>query len=69
MSCSEEILVLDECGLGRMSKTVVDEFDFPEYIVEVKGPFPIEKRFKEYVDAESYYNDLYFERSHSISKW
>ena len=52
-----------------MSRTVVDEFDFPEYIVEVKGPFPIEKRFKEYVDAESYYNDLYFERSHSISKW
>ena len=62
MSCSEEILILDENELGRMSKTVVDEFDFCEYIVEVKGPLPIEKRFKhdEYVLAESYYNDLYF---------
>ena len=60
MSCSEEILVLNENELGRMSKTVVDEFDFPEYIVEVKGPFPIEKRFKRYADAEYYYNDLYF---------
>jgi len=47
----------------------VDEFEFPEYIVKTIGPFSTEKVFSEYVDAETYYNDLYFDRSHSISKW
>ena len=58
----EEVLVLNENELGRLMKTVVNEFDFPEYIVQVKGPFPIEKRFKydNYRGAESYYNNLYF---------
>ncbi len=52
-----------------MVKTIVDEFDFPEYIVTCKGPFPVEKVFSEYVDAEKYYNDVYYDRSYSISKW
>ena len=52
-----------------MIKTVVDEFEFPEYIVKTIGPFSTEKVFSEYTDAEAYYNDLYFDRSHSISKW
>ncbi len=61
--------VLRENEAVVMVKTVVDEFDFPEYIVISKGPFPVEKVFSEYVDAEKYYNDVYYDRSYSISKW
>jgi len=63
------VVVLRENEMGIMMKTVVDEMDFPEFIVTTKGPFLVEKRFDEYTSAETYYNDLYFERSHSISKW
>jgi hypothetical protein len=63
------VRVLDENEAVKMVKTVVDEFDFPEYIVYSKGPFPTEKVFSEYVDAEKYYNDVYYDRSYSISKW
>ena len=63
------VRVLRENEMGIMMKTEVDEFDFPEYIVTTKGPFIVEKRFDDYTDAETYYNDLYFDRSHSISKW
>ena len=63
------VKVLKENELGRLVKTVVDEMDFPEFIVTCKGPFPTERVFFEYVDAEAYYNDLYYDRSHSISKW
>tara|TARA_B100001094_G_scaffold32860_1_gene27358 strand:+ start:8682 stop:8888 length:207 start_codon:yes stop_codon:yes gene_type:complete len=63
------VKVLRENEAVVMVKTVVDEFDFPEYIVTSKGPFPVEKVFSEYVDAEKYYNDVYYDRSYSISKW
>ena len=63
------VKVLRENEAVVMVKTVVDEFEFPEYIVTCKGPFPTERVFFEYVDAETYYNDLYYARSHSISKW
>jgi len=52
-----------------MVKTVVDEFEFPEYIVQVKGPFPFEIPFSDYTEAEAYYLDVYYDRSYSISKW
>jgi hypothetical protein len=61
--------VLRENELGRFVKTVVDEMDFPEYIVTCNGPFSTEKVFSEYTEAEAYYLDLYYDRSHSISKW
>ena len=64
-----EVKVLNENGLGVLMKTVVDEFEFPEYIVKTIGPFSTEKVFSEYTEAKAYYLDLYFDRSHSISKW
>ena len=64
-----EVEVLRENHMAVMVKTVVDEMEFPEFIVKTIGPFSTEKVFSEYVDAETYYNDLYFDRSHSISKW
>ena len=63
------VKVLRENEAVVMVKTVVDEFEFPEYIVTCKGPFSVEKVFSEYVDAEKYYNDVYYDRSYSISKW
>ena len=68
------VVVLRENELGRLVKTVVDEFDFPEYIVTCKGPFPTERVFKydQYALAEDYYNylvnDLYHEHN-NVSKW
>jgi hypothetical protein len=52
--------VLRESEIGRLVKTVVDEMDFPEFIVSCKGPFPTERVFKydEYHLAENYYNYL-----------
>ena len=64
-----EVKVLNESSIAVLMKTVVDEFEFPEYIVKTIGPFSTEKVFSEYTEAETYYNDLYFDRSHSISKW
>jgi len=66
-----EVEVLDESPFAVMMKTIVDEFDFPNFIVKTIGPFSTEKVFEydEYTKAEAYFNDLYFERSHSISKW
>ena len=54
------VKVLNENEIGRLAKTVVDEFDFPEYIVTCKGPFPTERVFKynQYALAENYYNYL-----------
>ena len=51
------VKVLNENEIGRLAKTVVDEFDFPEYIVTCKGPFPTERVFKydQYALAEKYY--------------
>ena len=66
--------VLRENELGRLVKTVVDEMDFPEFIVTCKGPFPTERVFKydQYHLAEDYYNylvnDLYHEHN-DVSKW
>tara|TARA_R110001583_G_scaffold147400_1_gene299489 strand:- start:448 stop:666 length:219 start_codon:yes stop_codon:yes gene_type:complete len=68
------VKVLNENGLGRLAKTVVDEMDFPEYIVTCKGPFPTERVFKydQYALAEDYYNylsnDLYHEHN-PVPKW
>ena len=52
--------VLRESEIGRLVKTIVDEMDFPEYIVSCKGPFPTERvfRYDEYQLAENYYNYL-----------
>ena len=66
---TKPVLVLNENELAVLMRTVVDEFEFPEYIVKTIGPFSTEKVFSEYTEAEAYYNDLYFDRSHSISKW
>ena len=66
---TKPVLVLNENELAVLMRTVVDEFEFPEYIVKTIGPFSTERVFFEYVDAETYYNDLYYDRSHSISKW
>ena len=65
----KRVSVLKDREVAVLMKTVVDEFEFPEYIVKTIGPFSTEKVFSEYTDAETYYNDLYFDRSHSISKW
>ena len=74
--------VLRENELGRLVKTVVDEMDFPEFIVTCKGPFPTERVFEydQYHLAENYYNyldnDLYHtddratcEDVNPVSKW
>jgi len=66
---TKPVEVLRENELAVMMKTIVDEMEFPQFIVKTIGPFSTEKVFSEYVDAETYYNDLYFDRSHSISKW
>ena len=42
------VKVLRENEAVVMVKTVVDEFEFPEYIVQVKGPFPFEIPFSDY---------------------
>ena len=69
------VKVLRESEAAVMMKTVVDEMEFPEFIVKTIGPFPTERAFRydEYDLAEKYYNyltlDLYHDRSHSISKW
>ena len=66
-----EVIVLDESPFAVMMKTIVDEFEFPQFIVKTIGPFSTEKVFSydDYKGAETYFNDLYFDRSHSISKW
>jgi hypothetical protein len=52
--------VLRENELAVMTRTVVDEMEFPEFIVMTLGPFPTERVFKydEFVLAESYYNHV-----------
>ena len=52
------VSVLRENEIGRLAKTVVDEMEFPEYIVSCKGPFPFEIPFSDYTEAENYYNSL-----------
>ena len=73
--------VLRENKSAVLMKTVVDEFEFPQYIV--KRLDTSEERvftyngltdgLSEFAQAEKYYNylsyDLYYDRSHSISKW
>ena len=66
---TKPVSVLKENELAVLMKTVVDEMEFPEFIVKTIGPFSTEKVFSEYTDAETYYLDLYYDRSHSISKW
>ena len=66
---TKPVSVLKENELAVLMKTVVDEMEFPEYIVKTIGPFSTEKVFDDYTDAETYYLDLYYDRSHSISKW
>ena len=65
------VVVLRDSEVAVLMKTVVDEMEFPEFIVKTIGPFSTEKVFSydDYKGAETYYNDLYFDRSHSISKW
>jgi hypothetical protein len=66
-----EYELLRENELAMLTKTVVDEMEFPEFIVTTFGPFPTERTFRydQYDLAEKYYNDLYFDRSHGITKW
>ena len=75
------VKVLNENEVAVLMKTVVDEFEFPQYIV--KRLDTSEERvftyngltdgLSEFAQAEKYYNylsyDLYYDRSHSISKW
>ena len=69
-----EVKVLNESSIAVLMKTVVDEFEFPEYIVKTIGPFSTERVFKydQYHLAEDYYNylsnDLYHEHN-DVSKW
>ena len=66
---TKPVEVLRDSEAAVLMKTVVDEMEFPEFIVKTIGPFSTEKVFSEYTDAEAYYLDLYYDRSHSISKW
>jgi len=73
--------VLRESEAAVMTKTVVDEMEFPEFIVKrldtgeerVFTYNGLTDALSEYEQAEKYYNyltlDLYYDRSHSISKW
>jgi|TARA_R110000824_G_scaffold100863_4_gene239679 hypothetical protein len=73
--------VLNQNDTAIMIRTVVDEFEFPEYIVKrldtgeerVFTHNGLEDALSEFEQAEKYYNyltlDLYYDRSHSISKW
>ena len=66
--------VLRENEVAVMMKTVVDEMEFPEFIVKTIGPFSTERAFRydQYHLAEDYYNylsnDLYHEHN-PVSKW
>jgi len=57
---TKPVSVLNENGLAVLMKTVVDEFEFPNYIVKTIGPFSTERVFKydEYALAENYFNYL-----------
>ena len=65
---------LRENEVAVMMKTVVDEMEFPEFIVKTIGPFSTERAFRydQYHLAEDYYNyisnDLYHEHN-PVSKW
>jgi len=59
--------LLRENDIATLSRTVVDEMEFPVFIVNCKGPFPTERRFpyngleyalSNYEQAEKYYNYL-----------
>ena len=75
------VKVLRESEVAVLSKTVVDEMEFPEFIVKrldtgeerVFTYNGLTDALSEYEQAEKYYNyltlDLYYDRSHSISKW
>ena len=54
------VKVLRENEVAVLTKTVVDEMEFPEFIVTMIGPFPTERvfRYDEYDLAEKYYNYL-----------
>ena len=68
------VKLLRENEAAVMMKTVVDEMEFPEFIVKTIGPFSTERVFKydQYALAEDYYNylsnDLYHEHN-NVSKW
>ena len=73
--------VLRENKSAVLMKTVVDEMEFPQYIVKrldtseerVFTHNGLTDGLSEYEQAEKYYNyltlDLYYDRSHSFSKW
>ena len=73
--------VLRENKSAVLMKTVVDEMEFPQYIVKrldtseerVFTHNGLTDGLSEYEQAEKYYNylslPLYHDRSHSISKW
>ena len=69
-----EYELLRENELAMLTKTVVDEMEFPEFIVKTIGPFSTERAFRydQYHLAEDYYNylsnDLYHEHN-PVSKW
>jgi hypothetical protein len=75
------VKVLNENEVAVLMKTVVDEFEFPQYIVKrldtseerVFTHNGLTDGLSEFAQAEKYYNylsyDLYYDRSHSISKW
>ena len=68
------VSVLKDNKAAVLMKTVVDEMEFPEFIVKTIGPFSTERVFKydQYHLAEDYYNylvnDLYHEHN-DVSKW
>ena len=77
-----EVEVLRESPIALLMKTVVDEMEFPQFIVKMIGPFSTERVFNydEYHLAENYYNyldnDLYHtddratcEDVNPVSKW
>ena len=68
------VKVLKENEVAVLTKTVVDEMEFPEFIVKTTGSNSTERVFKydQYHLAEDYYNylvnDLYHEHN-DVSKW
>ena len=54
------VKVLRENEVAVLTKTVVDEMEFPEFIVKTIGPFSTERAFRydQYDLAEKYYNYL-----------
>jgi|TARA_R100001509_G_scaffold65758_2_gene36437 hypothetical protein len=62
----KELMIIDNDEFVTTFKTIVDEFDFPEYIVVTKGSSPVEKVFTHYPDAEKYHNEVLMTMCYSM---